>query len=185
MQKNDNGIKESNQSFTETDGRREVHREVKDRLFRFLFTQDREADLELRVRMLNINYGHNRELMEKCRVLKEYAMFVDISRKYIKQGLPRQEAMENAIQYCITQGILSETLTKYRAEVLGMILEEFDQEKYERTIREDGREEGIVIGEERANRLAKALIEQNRITDLERSTIDPEYRESLYREFHI
>ncbi len=315
MQKNDNGIKESNQSFTEMDGRREVHREVKDRLFRFLFTQDREAllqlynalngtdyqdasqlqvvtienavyvtmkndlafilagtislyehqstynanmplrfliyltheyqkllevverdlygsrqiplptpqcvvfyngmkkepeerilnlsdafinkdreaDLELRVRMLNINYGHNRELMEKCRVLKEYAMFVDISRKYIKQGLPRQEAMENAIQYCITQGILSETLTKYRAEVLGMILEEFDKEKYERTIREDGIEEGIeigkkrgiVIGEERANRLTKALIEQNRITDLERSTSDPEYREVLYREFHI
>ena len=151
--------------------------------------KDREADLELRVRMLNINYGHNKELMEKCRVLKEYAMFVDISRQYIEQGLPRQEAMESAIQYCIEQGILAEELTKYRAEVLGMILEEFDREKYERTIRadgfEDGREEGIEIGQERLRRLTKALIEQKRLEDLERSTYDSEYLEKLYREFHI
>lgn len=61
--------------------------------------KDREADLELRVRMLNINYGYNGELMKKCRVLKEYAMFVDISRQYMERGLPRQEAMEDAIQY--------------------------------------------------------------------------------------
>lgn len=31
--------------------------------------KDREADLELRVRMLNINYGHNKELMEKCHTI--------------------------------------------------------------------------------------------------------------------
>lgn len=144
-------------------------------------SREREADLELRVRMLNINYGYNRELMEKCRVLKEYAMFVDISRQYIEQGLPRQDAVEDAIQYCIEQKILAETLTKYRAEVLGMILEEFDKDKYERTIRSEGREEG----EERANKLIIALLEQNRIEDLKRSTRDPQYREDLYREFHI
>lgn len=147
--------------------------------------KDRKADLELRVRMLNINYGHNKELMEKCHVLKEYAMFVDISRQFMEQGLPRQEAMESAIQYCIEQGILAKTLTKYRAEVLGMILEEFNREKYERTIREDGREEGIEIGQERLRRLTKALIEQKRLEDLERSTYDSEYLEKLYREFHI
>lgn len=147
--------------------------------------KDWEADLELRVRMLNINYGHNKELMEKCHVLKEYAMFVDISRQYMEQELPRQEAVESAIKYCIEQGILAETLTKYRAEVLGMILEEFNREKYERTIREDGREEGIEIGQERLRRLTKALIEQKRLEDLERSTYDSEYLEKLYREFHI
>lgn len=119
--------------------------------------------------------------MEKCRVLKEYAMFVDISRQYMEQGLSRQDAVEDAIQYCIEQKILAETLTKYRAEVLGMILEEFDRDKYERTIRSEGREEG----EERANKLIRALLEQNRIEDLERSTRDPQYRENLYKEFHI
>ena len=155
--------------------------------------KDREADLELRVRMLNINYGHNKELMEKCHVLKEYAMFVDISRQYMEQGLPRQEAMESAIQYCIEQGILAEALTKYRAEVLGMILEEFDREKYERTIREDGREEGREGGREegraegieRANRLNQILIEQDRMEDLKRSVQDSKYQEALFEEFDI
>lgn len=143
--------------------------------------KDRKADLELRVRMLNINYGHNKELMEKCHVLKEYAMFVNLSRQFMEQGLPRQEAMESAIQYCIEQGILAETLTKYRAEVLGMILEEFDREKYERTIREDGLE----IGQERVNCLARILIEQDRMEDLKRSFQDSKYQEALFKEFDI
>ena len=37
---------------------------------------------------------------------------------------------------------------KKRAEVLGMLLEEFDAEKYERTIRGEGREEGKKEGRE-------------------------------------
>ena len=36
--------------------------------------------LECLTTMLNINYGHNRALMEKCLRLKEYAIFVDTVR---------------------------------------------------------------------------------------------------------
>ena len=32
--------------------------------------------LECSALMVNINYGHNRELMEKCRRLEEYALFI-------------------------------------------------------------------------------------------------------------
>ena len=103
----------------------------------------RSADLELKGRMLNINYGHNEELMKKCRILEEYAEFIDIARKYIADGFERNEAFNMAIDYCIDHDILSEFLRKERAEVLGMLLEEFDVEKYERTIRSEGREEGI------------------------------------------
>ena len=66
-----------------------------------------------------------------------------------------------------------------------MILEEFDREKYEHTIREDGREEGREIGQERVNRLNQILIEQNRIEDLKRSTCDSEYQKTLFKEFDI
>ena len=108
--------------------------------------KSRSADLELKVRMLNINYGHNEELMKKCRVLEEYAEFIDIARKYIADGFERNEAFNMAIDYCIDHDILSEFLRKERAEVLGMLLEEFDVEKYERTLREEGIEEGIARG---------------------------------------
>ena len=38
--------------------------------------KDIEPCLECQVVMLNINYGHNQELMEKCRRLREYSQFV-------------------------------------------------------------------------------------------------------------
>ena len=43
--------------------------------------------------MLNINYGHNRALLEKCRRLKEYAIFVDRVRRNLKAGKPLEEAI--------------------------------------------------------------------------------------------
>ena len=51
--------------------------------------------------------------------------------------------------------------------------------------REEGLAEGRAEGQDRLRRLTKALIEQKRLKDLERSTYDPEYLEELYREFHI
>ena len=43
-------------------------------------------------------------------------------------------------------GILSEFLRKHRSEVLGMLLEEFDAEKYERAMKREGYEEGHAAG---------------------------------------
>ena len=40
-----------------------------------------EPDLELKVTMLNINAGHNEELMNSCHVLQEYARYVARVRK--------------------------------------------------------------------------------------------------------
>ena len=37
----------------------------------------KEADIEVKVRMLNINYNKNKELMEACKPLNEYAWLVD------------------------------------------------------------------------------------------------------------
>ena len=44
-----------------------------------------EPKLELEVLTLNINEGHNKELMEQCQTLKEYAQYVHCVRKYAKE----------------------------------------------------------------------------------------------------
>ena len=147
--------------------------------------QRSRSDVELKVRMLNINYGNNQELMEKCRVLKEYAEFVEVARKYIIEGRERQEALNMAIDHCIDHDILSGFLKSYRAEVLGMLLEEFDVDKYERTIKAEGREEGIEIGREEVLELTRKLLEQNRLNDLKRLSKDSAYREQLFREIGL
>ena len=138
-------------------GEKEMPEEKILRLSDAFENKDREADIELKVRMLNINRGHNEKLMENCRTLREYAAFVQISRQYMSGRKDRNEALNMAIDYCINHGILSEFLRKNRAEVLGMLLEEFDAKKYERTLREEGREEGLEEGIEKSIEIVKSL----------------------------
>ena len=44
-----------------------------------------QAALECRVIMLNINLGHNKELFENCRILWEYAYFINEVRENQKK----------------------------------------------------------------------------------------------------
>ena len=110
-----------------------------------------DPDLELRVTMLNVNDGHNNELMEHCRTLKEYAQYVARVRKYAAEpGMALEEAVERAVEECIKEGILEEFLTKNKAEVIKMSIYEYDKEFEEKKLRkaeyEAGRQDGIEIG---------------------------------------
>jgi hypothetical protein len=136
-----------------------------------------ESDIELNVQMLNINYGHNSELMKKCKLLEEYAHFVDISKAFILQITDRNEALNTAVDYCIEHHILEDFLRQYRMEVLGMLLEKFDQKKYIRSWEMDG--------EDRINRLNQCLMKDNRTEDLFRSIQNPAYQQELLKEYHL
>ena len=112
--------------------------------------QDVEPAAEVVVKVININYGHNDHLMQGCGMLSQYAQFVAVTREYANKYDNREEAMNAAIEYCIGHGILEDILRKHRSQVLGSLLEEFDEKKYARTLREEGyeagREEGYVSG---------------------------------------
>ncbi len=56
--------------------------------------------------------------------------------------------MAEAVDECINKGILRDILVKNRAEVIGMILTNFDQEEYEKTIRDESYKEGVQQGVE-------------------------------------
>ena len=73
--------------------------------------------LELKVMIFNINYGNNRELMEACRQLKDYAAYVAILREHAKT-MSLNDAVELTIKECIQQDILADFLRKNRAEVI-------------------------------------------------------------------
>ena len=108
-------------------------------------------DLELKVTMLNVNDGHNLELMEHCRTLKEYAKYVARVRKYVTQNIPLEEAVTRAVDECIEEGILAEFLMKNKAEVIKVSIYEYDKEFEEKKLRkaeyEAGVEAGIELGE--------------------------------------
>ena len=86
-----------------------------------------EPNLELKVMVLNINAGHNAELMEQCRMLKEYAQYVARVRGYTA-SMKLEEAVRRAIKECIAEGILADFLRKNRAEVEMVSILEYDKE---------------------------------------------------------
>ena len=112
-----------------------------------------DPDLELKVTVYNINAGHNRSLMEQCKILSDYAAYVAKVRQYAEQ-LPLTDAVEKAITECINEGILQEFLRKNRSEVLKVSIFEYDKEKEEKKLREAefeaGEANGILIGQARA-----------------------------------
>ena len=120
--------------------------EYKLRLSSAFSNQDVEPAVEVVVKVININYGHNEHLMQGCGLLSQYAQFVAVTREYANKYDNREEAMNVAIEYCIEHGILEDILRKHRSQVLGSLLEEFDEKKYARTLREEGREEGYEAG---------------------------------------
>ena len=108
-----------------------------------------EPQLELKVRVLNVNEGHNQSLMEQCQILKEYAQYVAMVRKYLAE-MPLNDAVDQAVDECIRKGILADFLRKNRAEVIKVSIFEYDKEIEEKKLREAefeaGKEEGIQEG---------------------------------------
>lgn len=164
--------------------------------------------VDCRVRVLNINQGHNRELMEKCRRLWEYAEFIGQVRKSLREGMDIRTAIHTAMDDCQKRGILAELLSRCRTEVLYMLLTEYDEKKtmdyLHREAREIGQEIGQKIGEEigqrrgqeigeelgrkyaeQINELNRRLITDERYEDFKRSLTDPEYQKKLLTEYQI
>lgn len=88
----------------------------------------------------------NEELKEKCPVLKQYTQYVEQVR-YNSIGMPLEQAVETAIEYCIRHDILKDFLLKQRAEVVKMSIFEYDEEREIELIRRDEREIGKEIGQ--------------------------------------
>lgn len=144
--------------------------------------------LECTATMLNINYGHNQELMKHCRRLEEYSIFVQCVREYIQSEPSVEDALEKAIDTCINQDVLADFLKKHRAEVTNMILTTYDKDLYEKTLKEDAREEGREEIRAELNEfklLNKCLLKAKRYNDLERATEDIEYQKKLLKELGI
>ena len=87
------------------------------------------SDIEVLVTMLNINYGKNKALMEACVPLNEYAWLVETIRRHQKAMKNLEAAVDAAIDEMPDGFAIKKFLLLNRAEVKGMFLTEYDQEK--------------------------------------------------------
>lgn len=116
--------------------------------------------VDCRVRILNINRGHNRELMEKCRRLWEYTEFIAQVRSSLEAGLNIRTAISTAMDDCQERGILADLLSRCRTEVLNMLLTEYDEKKTMDYLHREAREIGQEIGQEIGERLGQEIGER-------------------------
>ena len=103
-------------------------------------------ELELSVTVYNINFAENKELLEACKVLKEYAQYVAIVRKFAMEK-PLEKAVEQTVDTCIKNGILE--------------------------------------GESRLTKLLQLMMQGGKKDHVERVLADTDYREKLYKEYHL
>lgn len=167
-------------------GRKEQPDEIRLRLSEaFAKTKGQEPALECCVRMLNINLGHNKQLMQGCRRLWEYAVFIGKANENLGKGQMVETAVNRAVDSCIRQGILEDVLVKSRNEVLEMLLTEFDVKKHLKNTYEEGRTEGLQQGRKQIVILNQKLVEEGRLEDLVRASMDDAYREKLLQEYGL
>ncbi|MDR0517996.1 MAG: Rpn family recombination-promoting nuclease/putative transposase [Fibromonadaceae bacterium] len=82
-------------------------------------------ELELTVRVLNINKGHNPKLEQKSKSLAGYSAFVAKVREFQSQGCSLKDSVKDAVVYCINKDILQDYLRKHSSEVVNMLYTEF------------------------------------------------------------
>lgn len=102
--------------------------------------------IECKAVMLNINRGHNQELLWKCKRLWEYSEFISEVNDNLAKGYSLKRAVATAMDACIERGILADILEKNRAEVVHMILTEYDEKRHMKSIYKEGYEEGEQAG---------------------------------------
>lgn len=146
-------------------GEQDVADRVEYRLSDAFETRVADPALELKVTVLNINYGRNAALMEQCRTLRDYAAYVKMVRSYKEEIGSLDDAVRLAIDECIKKGILSEFLRRNRAEVELTSIFEYNQEEEERKLRIAERRGGVQFGRaESLYKLVRNFSTRNNVT---------------------
>ncbi|MGN0484800.1 MAG: hypothetical protein ACI4HI_14735, partial [Lachnospiraceae bacterium] len=125
-------------------GTKDMPARKKYRLSDAFLQKEKTSGFEWTATMLNINAGHNRTLMKKCRALKEYADFIQNVRDFHEQSGKLDWAINEAVKRAEQRKCLGEFFRKNRAEVYHLVLTEYDEELHAKTLREEGEEKKVI-----------------------------------------
>ena len=117
------------------------------------FPEGSASDIDVRVRMLNINAGKNTHLKDACAPLAAYSWIVESIRTK-REYTDLSDAIDSSIREMPDSFVIKPFLTAHLAEVKGMLETEYDEQKAMELFRIEGwteghaagREEGIEVG---------------------------------------
>lgn len=130
-------------------------------------------ELELVCKVYNINFGKNKDILDRCQILREYMTFVDYVRFYHKEQNFEDLciAINRAIDRCINEGVLEDFLQKNRAEVIKVTQLDYTFDRQVMLEREDAREEErelVALKMIRSNKPVEEIVE---FTNLSREEV--------------
>ena len=170
-----------------------------------------DPSVELVVTSLNVNEGHNKDLMEACQALNGYSIFVSKVRKYTKEAVENynanhstplalladkntiikalvESAVTIAIDECINENILSDFFRENRKEVSEMSVHEYSYEKHLQYEKDesyhDGYDTGHYNGVQNTTALFSWLRANGRQSDIFLALDNPDYLKELFDEYN-
>ena len=105
-----------------------------------------EPMLEVKAKIININWGSDKPILKASPSLTGYAYLVAEIRRNISSGMGRDKAIGLAIKSCISKGYLKEFLTENYEEVAAMLSFEYNYETHLEVMRREGLAEGLAEG---------------------------------------
>ena len=105
--------------------------------------KETDGDFEWTAELININSNHNNSLQKNCKPLYDYVRYISRIKDNRKKGLSKEEVVNEAVDWAISENLLDGFFKMQKEEILGMSLTEYDEEAVKRTFKEEGREEGI------------------------------------------
>lgn len=102
---------------------------------------DNSGAYEWTATMLNINMGHNKELLERCKALYEYSSYVAKVKRYSKET-DIKSAVDKAVDEAIKLNYLDGFFRKHKEGVVDMSLTEYNEAEFIENRKAEGRAEG-------------------------------------------
>ena len=153
------------------------------RLYDSFISNAEQSDVQVNVRLININRNKNRELLESCKPLMEYSWFVErVKEKKKSEKITLEDAVDKAIDEMPDGFLIKRFILGNRAEVKNMCLTEYNEAETMQRFKDEGREEGVLKGRDQINCLNSWLVEQGRNDEMIRSFTDKELQRQLLQE---
>ena len=104
----------------------------------------RESDIEVAVRMVNVNEGKGPDSLAGCKPLQEYSWTVARIRDKMagREKDERAAVIGEVLDEMPRDFVIRPYLLEHKAEVVDMLLTEYNEAEAMELFREDGREEG-------------------------------------------
>ena len=100
------------------------------------------SDIQVRVRMININFGRNKALLDACKPLMEYSWLIDRIRVNKANKMDIETAVDVAINDMPDDFEIKSFLIENKSEVRAMCITEYNEAETMQMFKEEGREEG-------------------------------------------